>query len=276
MTTDSGERATDANPPSRLLTRNGTLLGSFAVLGDPAATEALASQGLDFVLIDLQHGLATLDRLVAHLTAVEAAGALALVRVADQSASAIGQVLDRGAAAVVVPQVDSAEQASAAVAACRYPPDGTRSFGPARAGTQPALAPGACLVMIESTQAVRTVDEIAAVPGLGGLFVGPTDLTIDLGLGPDYDATDARHDTMVTAVLAACRRHGLVAAVQTPSAEVARRRLAQGFDLVSVRSDRALLSAAARSMREMISSPAFGVQENESPPGHKALVRESA
>jgi 4-hydroxy-2-oxoheptanedioate aldolase len=275
MSAGSAHSAMSATPAERLLARRGPLLGSFSVLGDPAAAETLAGQGLDFVLIDLQHGLATLDRLVAHLTAVESAGALALVRVADQSASSVGQVLDRGAAAVVVPQVDNADQARAVAAACQYPPRGGRSFGPVRAGRPPAFAPGACLAMIESARAVQAVDEIAAVPGLSGLFVGPTDLAIDLGLGPDYDVSQPRHDAAVTAVLAACRRHGLVAGVQTPSAEVARRRLAQGFDLVSVRSDRALLSTAARSLRED-TGRSHGAHQDESRGGRDAFSRESA
>ena len=232
----------------------GALLGSFALLGDPAAAAVLAESGFDFVLVDLQHGLASADRVVAQLDAIEAAGALALVRVADRSAAGIGQALDRGARAVVVPQVDNAEQAAEAVAACRYPPHGVRSYGPTRSREQ-AGGPAPCLVMVESVEGVSAIDEIAAVDGLMGVFVGPTDLAVSLGLGPDYDHDDAQHEAAVIAVATACARRGVVAAIQTPSQAVARRRLSQGFRVVSVRSDKALLSSSARGLRQSLTVP---------------------
>jgi len=225
-----------------------TLIGAFSVLGSSAA-EALAAGGLDFVLVDLQHGFATLDTVVEHLALIGATGAMTLVRVPDAAAGSIGSVLDRGAAAVVVPMIDTAEQAAAVVAATRYPPHGIRSYGPIRAGARERVEPGRrspCFVMIETVAAVDAIDQIVAVPGLGGVYVGPTDLAISMGLGSGYDLDDAEHDGLVACVAAACQRVGLPAGVHTANAAVARRRAEQGFSLVSIGSDQALIADGVR------------------------------
>ena len=228
-----------------------TLFGTFSVLDDAFTAETLARAGFDFVLVDLQHGFADLRSVTALMQGIEAGQALPVVRVRDNSVAEIGAALDHGAAAVVVPWAETPVAVAAAVAACRYPPAGVRSFGPFRSRTATALdaaGPAPCLVMVESAESVEAIDAIAAVEGLAGVFVGPTDLAISLGLPADYDMDDPRHDEPVRRIAAACRRAGVLAGIQTSSAKEAARRVEQGYTVVSMRSDFAVVGSGMRQM----------------------------
>jgi 4-hydroxy-2-oxoheptanedioate aldolase len=142
-----------------------------------------------------------------------------------------------------VPLVNSRREAEAAVAACRYPPRGQRSYGPLRA----ALVGGRdyfarandevlCLLMIETVQALDEVEAIAAVPGADGLFVGPNDLGLALGLPPRWQHDDPRFDQAFARIVAACRQAGIVAGSAGTAAEIGKR-LEQGFRLVQASAD---------------------------------------
>ncbi|GAA4352135.1 HpcH/HpaI aldolase family protein [Angustibacter luteus] len=241
-------QARDVRPGAlaRRLGEEPPLIGTFSILDDSVAAQSLARSGFDFVLVDLQHGLSDLSRMVPLLQGIEAGGAIPLVRVPSLSPTEIGTALDRGAHGVVVPMIESSAQAAASVAACRYPPAGERSYGPYLVRTDgfSDAAPPPCFVMVESAAALAAIDEIVAVPGLFGVYVGPSDLAISLGLGADYDVADPRHDDAVAAIGTACRSAGVVSAIHTSSAAEAQHRIAQGFTMVSVRSDLALLGSA--------------------------------
>ena len=161
--------------------------------------------------------------------------------------------LDAGARGVTVPLVNSAADAERAVSACRYPPRGVRSYGPVRAagviGSRDPddLAGGVmCLVMVETREALERVDEIAATPGLDGIYIGPSDLALSLGLPPTLDVTEDAHVEAVRRIREACHHHGIVAGIQSASGEAAREHAEAGFDMVTVATDAALLSAVAR------------------------------
>ncbi|MCZ2849863.1 HpcH/HpaI aldolase family protein [Modestobacter sp. VKM Ac-2978] len=221
-----------------------TRWGTFAVLGEPGAAEIMAEQGFDFLLVDLQHGLLDWADVATFTRAIENVGAAPLVRVPSGDAASVGRALDLGAWAVVVPMIETGEQARQMVAATQYPPRGTRSFGPFR-GRAAADDVARCLVMIETAAGVDNVAEIAAVDGILGIFVGPTDLGLSLGLGSAYEVGEPSHDDAVRTVVEACARAGVIAAIQTAGAAEATMRASQGFDLVSMRSDAALLRGAA-------------------------------
>jgi len=170
---------------------NETALGTCVTFADATVTEALA-QTLDFVWIDMEHNPLSLSAVQAHVMAAELAGATALVRVPWNDAVLIKPVLDLGAAGVIVPLIRTADDARRAVAACRYPPEGIRGFGPRRPSHYgrdggPAYCRAAnekiiTIVQIEHAEAVANLDEILAVPGLGGVVVGPNDLSGSMGL----------------------------------------------------------------------------------------------
>ncbi len=222
-------------------------------LGDPFAAEIVAASGFDSVCVDLQHGLADLGSLTPMLQAVGCTGAVPLARAPWNDASTLMRILDAGALGVIVPMVDDAEQARRAVAACRYPPVGIRSFGPTRA----AVAHGAgyaeranqevlVFAMVETRGGIEAAEEIAAVDGLDGIYVGPADLSFALGLPPRLDNDHPDHVRTVAAILEACRRHGKIAGLHTADPDFARAAAGRGFRLLTIATDAACLAAEVR------------------------------
>jgi 4-hydroxy-2-oxoheptanedioate aldolase len=202
-------------------------LGAWFASGSPVIAELAGRAGLDWVLLDAQHGAVSDADLLPCIQAVGLGGSPALVRVGSDDPRLIMRALDLGAAGVVVPLVSTPEQATAAVAATRYPPAGTRSFGPVRRhygtghdSTGAAVAEPLCLAMIETTAGLDAIDRIAATPGLDGVFIGPVDLSLDLGLGlPDFSDLGSLREP-IGRIVTAARRHGIIAgaAVQSHSA----------------------------------------------------------
>jgi 4-hydroxy-2-oxoheptanedioate aldolase len=224
--------------------RTGTpSIGAWSNLPDIHIAELLSRSGIDWMCFDLQHGLMDYSDLTSLLPAVCASPVTPLVRVAANRSDQIGKALDVGAEGVIVPMVNTVEEARSAVAACYYPPLGQRSCGPMR----PAMLEGveylataneqiACLLMIETEEGLRNVEEIAAVPGVTGLFVGPVDLCYGLGLSP-MDFAHARFTEAVGRILSACVEHGIVAGMFGYTPEMAKNYLANGFNFASAGTD---------------------------------------
>jgi 4-hydroxy-2-oxoheptanedioate aldolase len=241
-----------------------TVVGYWVTLDAPAATERLARIGYDYLVLDAQHGLFGYAGLLAGLTAIDAASrgnpsapATGLVRVATNDPTPIGRALDAGAAGVIVPLVSSPAEAAAAVAAARYPPAGLRSYGPARSGLRTGPDPATAnaevlvLVMIETPDGLAQVEEIAATPGLDGLYIGPSDLMLAVGGARPGDPAYAEpHQAAVDRIRTACEAAGIAAGVHTDTGSVAHRRLAEGFTFVTVSCDLDhLRDAAAEHLR---------------------------
>ncbi len=223
-----------------------TAYGMWSVTGHPAVVDAAASVGPDFVVIDTQHGV-DLGRLDASLFTVLAHyGVAGLVRVPAIHPTPIGRALDLGAAGVIVPLVESEEDAERAVAATRYAPAGKRSYGmqTLRVGAfehAPFVA-----IQIETAAAVGYVDAIAAVDGVDALYIGPADLGLGLGGEPAADVNDVFDGThpltdeltaAFSAVVAECRGHGIVAGLHVGNGATAARALEHGFTFASVSAD---------------------------------------
>ena len=165
--------------------------GAWLTIPSSLSAELVAELRPDYVCVDQQHGAIDYGSMVPMLQAIRAAGATPITRVVGNDAALIMKALDAGALGVIVPLVSSQAEAARAVAACRYPPMGTRSYGPVRAAhvlgsTSPTdLAEGVvCLVMVETREGLDRVEEIAATPGLDGIYVGPADLALSFGLPP--------------------------------------------------------------------------------------------
>jgi 4-hydroxy-2-oxoheptanedioate aldolase len=224
-------------------------LGVWANLADPLAVEAVASLGPDYVCIDMQHGETGAKDLVGLLQAVAAGGSVPIVRVPSNDAAMIGKALDAGALGVVVPMVNTAAEAALAAKACRYPPAGTRSFGPFRArisqrSSDPVqLGQVACIVMVETQGGLEHLDEIASTDGLACVYVGPSDLSLALGLPPG-SVSHPRFVEAASKVLAACERHGVTPGIQCSDGAGAKAAIEQGFRMVTVASDLAALRSA--------------------------------
>jgi 4-hydroxy-2-oxoheptanedioate aldolase len=139
------------------------------------------------------------------------------------------------------------------VAACRYPPRGMRSYGPIRASAATGLsdpdelgAEALCLVMVETREGLNNVEEIAATPGLDGIYIGPGDLALSLGLPLTQDVTEDKHVEAVRRIREACHENGIASGMHGFSGEQARRHAEAGFDMVNVGVDSVLLVEAAR------------------------------
>lgn len=221
-----------------------TLFGAWCSLPGTGPAELLAAGGVDYVVVDLQHGLVSEGDLPALFLAIEARSAAPLARVLANDPVAIGRALDLGAHGVVVPSVDSAEQAASAVSASRYPPRGTRGFGPMRApltlGAN-AFEDVAVIVQIESAAAVERVPDIAGVDGVAALYVGPWDLSVSLGCPVPPDLDDIVLAGAIARVRAAADAAGLPAGVHSIRAAQAGRLAAAGWRLVNVADDVTLL-----------------------------------
>ncbi|MDD7942255.1 aldolase/citrate lyase family protein [Actinomycetospora lutea] len=223
--------------------RNGWLTVPDPHLVEVVAAHAAGQGLLDALTLDLQHGLFDRARSADAVRAIAAHGIAPLVRLPAVDEAIIGFVLDLGVRGVIAPMVSDAATAGELVAACRYPPDGRRSFGPVRTalrpGDDPIAAAGSVLAfaMIETADALERAPEIAAVAGLDGLFVGPGDLGVALGIGPAQDREEPEIHEAFARVLAACAASGTRAAVHATDPAYAAARAADGFALVTVWSD---------------------------------------
>ena len=217
--------------------------------------EEFAAAGYDYVGFDLQHSYLDDADVALLLRRLEYVPIATAVRLPSTDPAPIGRVLDAGADAVIIAMIESAEQAAAAVAATRYAPDGVRSFGPLRAGL--GLDPAALearvsvFAMIETAKGLSAVDEICAVPGLTGVYVGPADLAISLGYGladawtpgPVRDAMVRVHKTAVAA--------GLVAGIHASSGIRGKAMAEAGFQMITLASEsQALRRGAAEHLNE--------------------------
>ena len=225
-------------------------MGVWLTLSDLHSAELAGQMGYDWLCVDLQHGMVDAADLWKILAALSASPTTPLVRVAGNAPDQIGRALDSGAHGVIVPMVNTEDEARAAASACRYPPAGTRSCGPVRSAVYTsaddmATVNGelACIVMIETPDGLHNVEAIAAVAGVDALFVGPVDLCFALGLAPgDFEAPEFR--SAVNRILADGSASGKPVGVFGHSAEIAARALDQGFAFASAGTDAGFLRAA--------------------------------
>ncbi|MBA2695347.1 MAG: hypothetical protein H0U62_05770 [Actinobacteria bacterium] len=247
------------NPLRARGARGDSLHGVWSWSRDPLVLETLAACGAHYVCIDLQHGPAELGDVATLAAVVQGQGAAPIVRVPGHNPAVIGKVLDAGAFGVVVPLVDTAEQAAAAVAACRYPPHGHRSYGPFRAATAyGSLDPGVLgdafvAVMIETRSGLEQVEQIVGTPGLDAIYVGPADLSLALGLPVAFEHEMGEHAEALVRIREACARYGVTAGIHCADGAMAARRLEQGFAMVTVATDLALVAQGARAELELLS-----------------------
>lgn len=230
-----------------------TLVACFLSSASAAHAEVIATAGFDAVVIDCQHGQVS-DADLAHLVRLFERDRIAVVvRVARNAPELIGRALDAGASGIIVPLVESVAEASAAVAATRYPPLGRRSFGPLRGaarGAQPTDEANADVVlalMIETVAGHTVAGDIAQVPGVDALFVGPADLALSAGWSLTLDPVPgSEHENAIAALARVAREAGVAAWIAGASPAAHARWGALGYRLVTVGSDLSLLAAAAR------------------------------
>lgn len=227
-------------------------IGSWLAIGEGVAAEAMGRAGFDYVILDAQHGGIDMRNLADTLRSVELGGTQTLVRVPWCDADQIMRVLDLGAGGVIVPMVSTAEQARIAAQAVHYPPLGIRSFGPVRSyySADGAKLEPLCFVMIETAEALENLDAIAATPGVHGLFVGPVDLALSLGLGLSLELSDEVL-AAIDKTVAACTKHGIIPGCAALSFDNARELVRRGMKFLPVSSDVAFLRQGAAQVVEL-------------------------
>ncbi|AOX45267.1 aldolase/citrate lyase family protein [Microbacterium sp. BH-3-3-3] len=246
------------------------LAGMWLCTGNPVVAEVAAGSGLDWLLIDMEHSATSIEQVLVQLQVVAAYPITPVVRVPANDVVTIKRVLDVGAQNLIVPMVSSADEARAAVAATRYPPQGVRGVGSALARSarwnriDGYLAEAAehvsLTVQIETTAGVAAAAEIAAVEGVDAVFVGPSDLSASLGLLGQQSHPDVV--AAVHAVFAAARDAGTPVGVNAFDPAVAEAYLDAGADFVAVGADVALLARASEALAARFVSARGGLRES--------------
>jgi len=223
--------------------------------------ELMAGVGFESVTVDLQHGLQDYASALACFQAMQSMGPLPMARIPWNEPGIVGKLLDAGAMGLICPMVNTAEEARAFVSACRYPPLGARSYGPIRAGLygersryfETANEDVLCLPMIETAQAVDNLDAILDVPGVDGIYVGPTDLGISLGiLPPIMERPDDALLPVYDRLIAACHARGKFIGLHATTGAYVRRMHAMGFDYATLGSDATNMVIGARAQLEAV------------------------
>jgi 2-keto-3-deoxy-L-rhamnonate aldolase RhmA len=208
----------------------------------PAISRLLGRQGWDWVVLDMQHSSPSFETAYECLHTLHDAGTKPIARTSIGAPAEVQRALDLGAMGVVVPMVNSVAEAQALARAAKYPPLGQRSFGSdltwhygadyhERANDETLL-----LVQVEHIDSVNAVDEIMAIPGVDGCFIGPTDLALSMGLSRfDYEA-NPDHQAAIARTLAACEKSGKLACCNTYAMDDFAAKLAVGVDCITFRS----------------------------------------
>ncbi|MEQ4531198.1 MAG: aldolase/citrate lyase family protein [Mixta sp.] len=229
------------------------IINGWLAIPSSYSAEIMGHQGYDAVTVDLQHGMIDFASALTMLQALSATPAVPLVRVTDGTPAQIMRVLDAGAYGVICPMISTAEQAQRFVSACRYPPEGIRSFGPARGllyggadYSQHANREILTLAMIETREGLANIDEILNTAGLDGIFIGPNDLSLTLTGAASAESTHPEMLSAIEQVISRCRQKQKIAGIFCTSGAAAASRIAQGFQFVTPANDVMQLGRASR------------------------------
>lgn len=229
-----------------------TAVGGWLSFNSPYAAEVMGHAGFDTVVVDLQHGPLYLDAAVPMLQALSSTPATPMARCSQNDFGEINKLLDSGAYGIICPMIDSAEDARRFVDACRYPPMGRRSFGPTRGmlygGPDYFTHANDTILtyaMIETPDGLKNLEAICAVPGLDGIFVGPSDLSLALGVPPSPKWKQPPLSDALGHILSVTRAAGRMAGIFCSSNEFAVDAKQLGFDFIVQANDAVLLKAAA-------------------------------
>jgi 4-hydroxy-2-oxoheptanedioate aldolase len=232
-------------------------------LGSALSAEALADSGVDFVMLDRQHGSWGDDATIAALVAMRAGKAVPMARVLQNDFGLIGRLLDEGMMGIIIPLVNTAEDAKKAADACHFPPKGQRSWGWGHARTygsdysdwideQVFVA-----VQIESAQAVENAEAILATPGVDGCWVGPSDLSLSLGFHPSKMDEREEHARALEKVLKACENTGKISGIAGRSIPDAVKRAEMGFQFITAGSDLGFIVSGAQAALQTLRAAKF-------------------
>jgi 4-hydroxy-2-oxoheptanedioate aldolase len=243
-----------ANMLKRRLAAGKACVNGWLAIPNGFSAETMAQCGWDSVTVDMQHGVQDYLSMVTCFQAMDRHPVTPLVRVPWNEPGIVGKVLDGGAWGVICPMVNNAAEAKALVSYCLYPPKGKRSNGPIRAGAYGEATPYQetandevlVIPMIETQEAIDNIDGILDVPGISGIYVGPSDLGLSLGLKPMLDREEPKILGIYEKLLAATKKRGQFAGLHNGTAAYAARMIGMGFRLVTIANDSGLMAQAAK------------------------------
>lgn len=246
----------------KLMKKSNITLGTFFQLGGRGVIECLARGGLDYVVIDTEHGYFSEESTEDYIIAAENLGLLPFVRIGDLRRPYILRMLDIGARGLIIPQIHNAEEVRGIVSYAKFPPVGKRGFCPTRTSGWGADEWAhdleeymricndrvKVLPQCETKEALENIDEIMSVPGVDGIFIGPYDLSIDLGVPGKMDSpvlSDA-----IARILQACEKYGKASYIYAGSMEAAARWAEMGFDSIAYGMDAMVLGDSYRALSQ--------------------------
>lgn len=227
-------------------------IGAEVGLGSPLSAEIVSPMGFDFVLVDTQHGRWADEGAMLAFRGIALGSAVPMARVRRNDYGLIGRLLDMGSMGIVVPMVNTASDAEAAVFATRYPPIGGRSIGPFGAGfhgadyVEKANDEIFLAVQIETDEGAKNAEEIMAVDGIDGCWIGPGDLSRFMRLDLDTEEGRETHTATIRGIIEACRKTGKIPGISTGAAEDAQRWIDEGCLFVTAGADQGWVVDKAR------------------------------
>jgi 4-hydroxy-2-oxoheptanedioate aldolase len=232
--------------------KGGTVLNGWLHIPNFWSAELMAHAGWDSVTVDMQHGLHSMETAIQLLQAISTTGSVPLARVNWNEPGPVMRLLDGGAYGIICPMINNAEECRAFVGACRYPPEGYRSYGPTRARVYAGKGYDTAanrelltIAMIETKEAVDNIDLIAGVEGLDAIFVGSGDLRLSLTGSISPGSGKDEMDEALSLILASCKKHNLVPGIFSTSVADATAMIAKGFQFITLKSDSMILSEYA-------------------------------
>lgn len=246
------------NLVKKLLREGKPVVGTWLSLGSITAARFMARAGFDYLTVDVEHSLVNVETTTHMLGSIADAGCVALVRVPAGKHDHIKRVLDNGGHGIVVPMVNTREEAEVAVAACLYPPRGNRSVGgsvhalnyDATPAEYYAKADDEILIVLqcEHIQAVRDFDKVFSVPGVDAVFVGPNDLMASMRDATGKPPPPEVFKRALADILAGCKRNKIAAGIHTFSIEEARQRIEEGWQFIAVNSELRFMTDSAKAV----------------------------
>ena len=242
-----------ANRVREIWQTGGAVINGWCGIPSGFSAEIMAHMGWDSLVVDTQHGVVGYETMVAMLQGISTTAVTPMVRVPWNNPADVMKALDAGAYGIICPMINSRVECEAFVGACRYAPRGYRSSGPIRAtlyGGPDYHAKAndvvVAMAMIETTQALENLEAILSTPGLDGIYVGPSDLSITMGHSPGLDRTEEDVIAAYKKILAGCKRNGVRPGIHTGSAAYAKRMIEMGFQFTTLLGDARLLTMAGQ------------------------------
>lgn len=253
------------NYVKRMLKEGKPAVGTWLSLPDPMAARVMAQVGFDWLNVDMEHSPVNIETAAQMWMNIAAAGIVPLVRIRWNTGENVKRVLDCGAWGIVVPMVNTREEAERAVEAALYPLKGVRSVGGSLHAVNFGTDTGAyyanandeilIVLQIEHIKGVENADEILSVPGVDATFIGPNDLSASMGLKPQMESDNPRVIEAIDHVFKTAKKHGVAPGIHTANADVCNRRIAEGWQFLAIASELRFMLAGAQTEVKKLNRP---------------------